>query len=344
VAINTSVDAYLERALTEAINTVNESQINNFYTWSAGAEFARQFYERDEMTETGEGDFGRVIARKLTELPDVPEPPPPPDYQLDDLFNNELLNRVPQFYDIIKGIRDEYVQEFFPDCLDKLSYMCTWLDDVMRGGFGLPVHIEDAIWNRDRSRVDLAYRAGADELFADHAARGFPMPSGPLAYQLDKLNDERSRAEAVASREAAIKQYETYIETVKFAVKTSADLYIGLHKVIDDVMKNGIALYLGAMDNPSKMAAAIAQLYGMQIAYYGALESWHKLQLSTDIPQGTLDLKADEINTKYDYAAMQDYVKNVMQRCGDLASMAQSALGSMQTITNISDETAGGRT
>jgi len=334
----------LERILSEARSIVTNFSDGARNSADFGLAMALEQQDllnpRDAQKNTGVGEQGRVIARDLRDVPVVDQPPPPPDYDIDNFFNQQLFDQIPQFYDLVKEQRDEYIAEFFPGMLDKLTGMADWLQDVMENGYsGLPAHIEDGIWNRDRARVDLAYRAGADELFADHAGRGFPLPSGPLVANLDKQNDDRTNASAVASREAAIKQAELAIETVKFAVKTSADLFIGLHKVVDDVIKNGTAIILGAMDNSDKMIRATVALYGMTIAYYGALESWHSLQMSHDIPQGSLDLKADEINLKADLDVIEKIIAAAGHKASVTANMTSSALGSLQTITTISDET-----
>lgn len=68
--------------------------------------------------------------------------------------------------------------EYFPNECDYLEKAQTQLCDILSGGTGIPAHVENQIWQRDRSRVLEDVARARDDVLATFASRGFPLPPG----------------------------------------------------------------------------------------------------------------------------------------------------------------------
>ncbi len=80
------------------------------------------------------------------------------------------------------------------------------LNERMRGGSGLPAAVEQAIWDRARSREQQIARANEAEVMRNGEALGYALPPGVVLAQL--RDTQRGTAEKLSelSRDVAIKQ------------------------------------------------------------------------------------------------------------------------------------------
>jgi len=101
------------------------------------------------------------------------------------------------------------------------AYTAYLLDDITNGATGLPAAIEQALWDRARSREELATIRLKDDANADFLKRGFTMPPGALAKRRLQAERDALNTAATLNRDIAIKQAELIVENAKFAI-TSA--------------------------------------------------------------------------------------------------------------------------
>lgn len=140
------------------------------------------------------------------------------------------------------------------------------LQDMLQGGLGLPIAVEQAIFDRGRAREDRLSRRQIAEVEEDMASRGLSEPNGILAKRLREVHaDNREKTHAL-NRDLSIERFKEAVEQMRFAVT------------------NGIALEQTliqqslAINDRALKAAMFVREYG--INRYNALINYHNLQQS----------------------------------------------------------------
>ena len=200
----------------------------------------------------------------FTPRPDAPNiplpiaPPPPgelvmpvaPDYALPPVPTFEQLNlpsvpsiTIPQF----EGERPVWVDPpfneswtFQPEAYESvlLDRLVAAIDPMLRADPALPAHIEEAIFQRGRSRIEVEVERGVEQAFAEFANRGFSEPPGQLAGRISGIRQAGQNQVAEVARDTAIRQFEATLENLRFAVVQGAALegvFAGLHQADQQV-------------------------------------------------------------------------------------------------------------
>jgi hypothetical protein len=101
-------------------------------------------------------------------------------------------------------------------------YTSTLLDNVsqklidrLTGGTGLPADVEEALWNRGRDRESRASVQAKQELYNDHASKGWSLPSGILDKRVQEAVQESQNNNNTLSREIMIEQARLEQENLK---------------------------------------------------------------------------------------------------------------------------------
>jgi hypothetical protein len=93
------------------------------------------------------------------------------------------------------------------------------VSDMLAGGTGLPAAIETALFDRARGREDVLGLKARQEAFDVFAGRGFAMPPGMLAAQVNAvIEDNRLKASAI-NRDILMQAAQWEIENLRFAVQ-----------------------------------------------------------------------------------------------------------------------------
>lgn len=87
-----------------------------------------------------------------------------------------------------------------PSIIEKLPYALIGVGDI------LPRDVEDAIWERGRSRLQKDRLAMTETVAAEFSGRGFSLPDGVMTKRLDTASFEAHTTAAELSRDVAIEQ------------------------------------------------------------------------------------------------------------------------------------------
>ena len=172
---------------------------------------------------------------------------------------------------IIADLSDKFAgffSEYFPNECDYLREAQAKLCEMLGGGSGIPAHVENQIWQRDRSRVLEDVSRARDDVLATFASRGFPLPPGAAAHTMRLAEVDANNKIAQQSRDVAIKHVEILIENIKFAIQSALDYRIKGIQAAGDYIK---VLALGpeiAMKLATSAAGAQAQLISAASQYY----------------------------------------------------------------------------
>jgi len=160
---------------------------------------------------------------------------------------------------------------YFPDKCDYMAQAQQWICDALtKGGTGIPAHVEDQIWQRNRARVLNDVRRASDETLSFFAARRFPVPPGAAQHQMYMAQVAAQDKIAQLSRDTAIKQIDVQIENMKFAVQQALDYRIrGIAAAAEYIRTLAIGPDI-AMKLATSAANAQAQLINAASSYYNA--------------------------------------------------------------------------
>lgn len=92
------------------------------------------------------------------------------------------------------------------------------ITDMLQGGLGLPLAVEQALFDRGRAREDRLSRKQIMEVADDMGMRGLSEPNGILAKRLQQVRADNRDKGAGLNRDLTIKTAEIALENVKFAL------------------------------------------------------------------------------------------------------------------------------
>ena len=175
--------------------------------------------------------------------------------KLDNIPTLDLVAPTPYSY----ALGPEYASAL-------LTGLKATLNNRLAGGTGLPAAVEQAIWDRARSRETQTALANEAEVMRASEAMGFQLPSGVLAAQLREAQQAYYDKLSGLSRDIGIKQAELEQENLKQTIAAGMDLE---GKLID------YSLQLERMTFEAAKTAAdnAVQIYNAQVEQFKALLS-----------------------------------------------------------------------
>jgi len=227
-----------------------------------------------------------------------------------------------------------FFTEYFPNECDYLTQAQTRLCEILEGKTGIPAHIEDQIWNRDRARVLTEVGRVQQELIAGFAARGFPLPTGAAVHAMQMAQVEAQNKVAQQSRDVAIKHVDILIDNIKFAIGAALDYRIKAIQAAGDYIKT---LALGpdiAMKLATSAAGAQAQLITAAAAYYRNRIAVEELRLDA----AKFDAGA---KTEVSIAHVREFSNRLKAQADTLAAAARAAGDQAAAALNAVHASAG---
>lgn len=91
------------------------------------------------------------------------------------------------------------------------------LRKMWEGGTGLPLAVEQAMWERAASRENLDVSRDVSAAATEFSGRGYTLPPGALANRIDTIRTEGAVRKQGLGREVMIKVADTHIENLRFA-------------------------------------------------------------------------------------------------------------------------------
>lgn len=223
------------------------------------------------ITLTGPGDAPVITnpdlpaAPRIT-LPDVPVfadiPLPAPPSITIPAFDATIVDQV--FSDPVPFNWQEspYNSELWQDIVVKTR------EGIINGGTGLNPEVEQAIWDRALSRLDIAADKAYQEAERYFAAKGFDMPPGALAAKVQEIRAEGLRARTDLTRDISVKQAELAQQNTQFMLEYGRQAETILRE-FHNVQQNR------ALEASKAIAASSIEILNAQIAKYnGQIEKY----------------------------------------------------------------------
>ena len=316
------------------------------------ANLALQAWEKAELMTakyeaTIDGNFADALsrsqggARMLPAYLQFDADVPVPDVEIPRLAEGASLEMFDDWWsgiiDKLAGLYAGYMDRYFPNDCEYLKHAQQWIcDAITKGGTGLNPVVEGQIWERDRGRILREAGRAEQEAVSAFAARGFPLPPGALNGALIRIQADTRDKLAQASRDVAIKQAETEIENVRFAVQQAIDLYgtaIGAAKDYMMAMAGSanspVQLLPSVTDSQSRLISAASDYYRSRIAA-------KELQLKAAIPNAEYRQQANSKNLDARVQSIKNSVDAAVEAAKALSVQAAALLNSLHVNSSVS--------
>lgn len=275
--------------------------------------------------------------------PGVTAPPYTPDTNLAIDFDNEYNKIWVGLEDWLKQLMADWMGTYIPQLDSRLHTAADdWFYNVIVNGYlGIPVAIENAIWERSRARELLEAIRMEDEAVNHMAARGFAMPPGVLSARLLQVQAEAQDKNSTHSRDVAIKQAEISIDMTKFAIGEVTKLRLGVAQALADFMRAAMELPKAAADTARAYADCKTRLWNSSAEYLNALVNRADLELKRTSTVAGNFLESQKISV----AAFDSHLNRQVQAADSAATamghIASAALGAQQTLAHIGETQTG---
>lgn len=286
--------------------------------WGVATEKSNNSDSLFTQSLTAGGGAPTITPATLTFAPAVVEP----NVNIPQQAEGASIEKFTELSDtIIAKLSDlftDYVATYFPNG-GYFDAAKLWIEKaITTGGTGINPNVENAIWQRDRSRILDDAAQAEDEAVAAWAARGYPMPPGAAAYQVARMRKDVQAKLVEVSHDIAVKQFETEVENMKFAVSQAVDLYAKALAAAGDYIK---ALAVG----PNASMQVIPSVTDSQSRLISAASEYYRARISVE----ELRLKGLQTTPEYEQRTKE---KNADLIMGEIKTRVQAAVAAAQSM------------
>lgn len=249
------------------------------------------------------------------------------------LFNSTYDRIVADLSTSFAGFFDTY----FPNECDYIGKAQQWMCDVLSGqSSGLPVAIEQQIWERDRARIVRDANRVAGEAMTMAAAGGFPLPPGAARHAAHMAHLEGQRQIGESSRTRAIEQAKLSVENIRFCVQQALDYRVRGIAAAADYIKTlaigpelAVRLSTASSDAQARLISAANTFYQSRIRIEEM--KLDVLKFNKSEQQDTAKVDIAEFSRRLQ--ALVQTLGQAARAQGDIAAAAMNAVhGSAQTV------------
>ena len=212
----------------------------------------------------------RPVIDTNVQIPDSPVLDLP---EMDELKQIEIpafeFPELPNFDGIPPSISDLTVPDVFIEWAEPeyeselLEGLSDYVKEGMQGGTGLPKPIEEALFNRARSRESRETSRAVQEVVNDWATRNFSMPPGMLVKQVASIREQGQLKASELNRDILIEASKIEIEQIRFLVQQG----MALEQLTTNIFNNvANRLFEVAKFN----AESQMSVFNAQIAFFNA--------------------------------------------------------------------------
>jgi len=178
-------------------------------------------------------------------------------------FQTAYSEAGPSTIALVNGYVDAMLAQYNPRYAEQMAAIETQLATYMAGGSGLNPAVENAIYERSRSKADAEARRVRDGALKDMAERGFTLPTGALTSAIQQARQAGADVNAAAAREIVVMQAEMEQKNLQFAVSTSANLRTTLLNASLSYMQNLVTINGQAIDYAKSVVGMVVETYNI---------------------------------------------------------------------------------
>ena len=274
------------------------------------------------------------------EKPSVDVPLFSPDIDLATLMDLASDGNITYFTEKLADEFTKFMNSWFPDYGVHIDDLQARVTAMLNGESGLPRAIEDAIWERGRSRIGKDYLALTQTVANEMSSRGFSIPNGAMVARLDEAKFAGHSATAGFSRDVAIRQAEIAIENLRFAMTMAANhrkdainaaiQFVG--SIMTTILDKGI-------EKAKLIVDAKTALWDASNRYYATLIDNGRLLLGYEQLLEQRSIEIAKIATTIGATNFEGWIKSADSGANAMANIAASAYSSLNTLTTAAHDT-----
>lgn len=224
---------------------------------------------------------------------------------------------------------------------DLRAALLQWVDGKSTG---LLPSVEQAIWDRGRSREMATFRLKSNTAIRSFAMRGFSKPPGALSLELQDAAQETQNTAASLSRDVMIKQAELEQANRRFSLEQAGKMEEALIAYTNQQMQR-------ALETAKTMQQFVLDIYGHEVTAYGVTTQAYAARVGAETQafRAKSDMQVADANVRIEDAKVRlqafiqqltlqvETVKAGAQVAGQLAASALSSIsvhGSMSTAVS----------
>lgn len=223
-----------------------------------------------------------------TNLPEITPPsfdpdayafPSPPEYLAISVPEfvapevEDFTDAAPDFLDTPPNARLDWI--YAPYEGELLESLASKIREMMAGGLGLAPEIEQAQWDRGRSREEMQAHKAVDEAFSTYSSRGFTMPQGMLETAVRAARENAEMKVSELNREITIKAAELRVENVRIAVERGITLETALIQQHESMQRLSFETAKATSDSLIASYNLLVSAYDVRSKVFASkLEAW----------------------------------------------------------------------
>lgn len=277
-----------------------------------------------------------VVAPVVASLPFTP------NKDISSLFQTDFDTTWSDLEAWVRGLMTDWMNTYFPT-LDQtlISAEDVWLKAVINNGYsGIPVALEQQIWDRARGRDTIEAFRLEEEAVSQFASRGFSMPPGVLVDRVLQVQQEAANKSSTISREAAIKQIEIAVDMTKLAIGEVTKLRLGIAAALADFMRAWMAIPQAAAEIAKAKASMHSLLWTSSADYMRAQVSIANLSMDAQKTNSMVNLEGNKLDFDEQKTHAELRVNAALQSATQMGAIASSARGAQNTLVGVIDTTA----
>ncbi len=268
-------------------------------------------------------------------LPDIPE------VDANEDFEQVYMNRRAEIW---AGL-DTWIQDSMAGWMDQYAPKLdaqiqpvsdAWLLSVLgEGRLGIPVALEQQIWDRARAREVQEGVALEQTAIESAASRGWSLPSGALAQRLLTVQQDVSMKSATLSRDVMIKQADLTVDISKAGMELAVRLRLGVAQVVGDFFRAALAIPAQASQDASNIIESKTKLWQMLDSYIRGKVAVASIEWQHKAKQADVNLGTSKILSDDKLARSAQIINTAIAGAEAATAVAAAAINSQQSLAEV---------
>lgn len=220
---------------------------------------------------------------------------------------------------------------------DLLAQLKAAIARRMQGGTGLPAHVEQALWDRARSRETNIAVAKERELQRLSDSLGFPLPTGALVTGLQQVRKEYYDQLSTLSRDIGIKQAELEQENLRQVISEGMQLEGKLIDYSSQMEQLAFEASKTAAQNAVELHNAAVREFEMLLRSYESYAGVYKTIIDGQLAKVEVykaRLQAEETKAGINKAKVEQYKAEVEARMANV-EIFRAQVGAAQSLVEV---------
>lgn len=314
--------AFVDLIITKTLNTASDKEkvVQNYLNAAINAAKSNPVPSIEVSIDTNTGDLEELVRDQERDAGEV-------NSALRSIINDYSREAKREILAFKKDFED-FVDEYFPidDLMDEFK---TAVRSLLDGKLGIPAHVEDQIWQRDRTRVLHDAKRAQEDVLAVFAARGFPLPPGAAAHTIMLSTVEAQNKIAQHSRDVAIKHVDMALQSVQIGLTSIIQMRQAAIGLVGEYVRGRAGIGNSVVPLLTGRIDAYTKLQGIANDFYRARIDAEKTMVDVGLKEAELrkDIAIAEGAFVVDkYKALTETISRAASAVSDQAAAALNAV------------------